>query len=210
METEKEPLRAGEAHCCECKKRIAKVMCTTCWDPYCADCFKYVHRGGALKAHVPMNYRKAKAGWMCIKAAVPGEQDYYVHGQTGETTYEKPFELMTAYEKTLFQNFKAHQAANDEAIAKVEKLQVDLEAASYERDTILFDAINGTGKIGQLLKNRQKALNKQLMKNGVVASAAGVKHKKTTFLQRLMGNTRDDDEYRMMLMSANPRYAPAR
>jgi len=119
-------------------------------------------------------------------------------------------ELMTPQEKVFYDNFKTHQGAAEEHVKTIEKLQYDLEAASYERDTILFDAINGTGKIGQLLKNRQKALNKQLMKNGVVASAAGVKHKKTTFLQRLMGNTRDDDEYRMMLMSANPRYAPAR
>ena len=29
--------------------------------------------------------------------------------------------------------------------------------------------------------------------------------KKTTFLARLLGDTRDDDEYRAMLMSTNPR-----
>jgi diguanylate cyclase (GGDEF)-like protein/PAS domain S-box-containing protein len=53
-----------------------------------------------------------------------------------------------------------HREIDIKRFAKVEKLQVDLEAASYERDTILFDAINGTGKVGQLLKNRQKQANK--------------------------------------------------
>ena len=33
----------------------------------------------------------------------------------------------------------------------------------------------------------------------------GGQGKKTTFLARLLGDTRDDDEYRAMLMSTNPR-----
>ena len=63
---------------------------------------------------------------------------------------------MTPQEKVFYDNFKAHQGAAEEHVKTIDKLQYDLEAASYERDTILFDAINGTGKIGQLLKNRQK------------------------------------------------------
>jgi hypothetical protein len=124
LETEKEPLRPGEVHCCECKRRVAKVMCTTCWDPYCAECFRcvllpllllqldalrrthpdpsppprashpppqrYVHHIGALRDHLPVNYKKAKQGWLCIKAKIEGERDYYVNGTTGETSYEKP------------------------------------------------------------------------------------------------------------------------
>jgi hypothetical protein len=90
METEKEALRPGETHCVECKKRVAKVMCTSCWDPYCAECFRYVHHIGALKDHIPVNYKKAKMGWICIKSKIEGERDYYVNGTTGETSYEKP------------------------------------------------------------------------------------------------------------------------
>ena len=87
---------------------------------------------------------------------ISDEKDYYVHGATGETTYEKPEDLMTENEKYHFGNFKAHKEAAEEHVKKIEKLQIDLEGASYERDTILFDAINGTGKIGQLLRNRNK------------------------------------------------------
>ena len=262
MEMEKEALRPGEAHCCECKKRVAKVVCTTCWDPYCAECFRYVHHTGALKDHVPVNYKKAKAGWSCIKAKVEGDRDYFVHGTTGETTYDKPeggcspyphphlspsplpllsttpvhhtpfphplyftiiltwlhhhpihtrpppptpiiTELMTAQEKVYYQNFKTHQTAAEDQVKQIDKLQVDLEAASYERDTIMFDAINGTGKIGQLLKNRQKQANKG--KEGVKAALPGGPPKKKNIFQRLFGGTREEDEYRAMLLASNPR-----
>jgi hypothetical protein len=154
METDKDVLKPGESHCIECKKRCAKIMCTTCWDPYCADCFRFVHHLGALKNHIPMNYRKAKLGWLCIKARGEDEKDYYVNGTTGETSYVKPEELMTEQEKVHYDNFMTHKVAADEHVKKIEQLQIDLEGASYERDTILFDAINGTGKIGQLLRNR--------------------------------------------------------
>jgi hypothetical protein len=42
-----------------------------------------------------MNYRKAKLGWICIKSRIEDEKDYYVNGNTGETSYDKPEELMT-------------------------------------------------------------------------------------------------------------------
>ena len=35
METDKDHLKPGETHCIECKKRVATIMCTSCWDPYC-------------------------------------------------------------------------------------------------------------------------------------------------------------------------------
>ena len=56
-----------------------------------------------------MNYKKAKLGWMCIKSKVEGELDYFVNGTTGETSYDKPIELMTIQEKVYFDNFKSHQ-----------------------------------------------------------------------------------------------------
>ena len=152
-------------------RRSVQVMCSTCWDPYCVTCFKYVHSTGALKNHIPINYRKAKNGWSCIKANVEGERDYFVNGQTGETSYEKPMELMTPQEKVYFDNFKLHQTAGEEHIKKIDKLQYDLEAASYERDTILFDALNGTGKVGQLLKNRNKGTDTKQVKTAAVAAA---------------------------------------
>ena len=109
---------------------------------------------------------------------------------------------MTPQEKVYWDNFKIHQHAAEDHVKHIEQLQFDLEAASYERDTIMFDAINGTGKIGQLLKNRQKQLDKGKGKGGgeVLKSI-----KKPTLFQRMLGNTQADDEYRAMLMSPNPR-----
>jgi hypothetical protein len=113
-----------------------------------------------------MNYRKAKLGWLCIKARGEDEKDYYVNGTTGETSYLKPEELMTEQEKMHYDDFMTHKVAADEHVKKIEQLQIDLEGASYERDTILFDAINGTGKIGQLLRNRDNKSGKNVTPRG--------------------------------------------
>jgi hypothetical protein len=111
---------------------------------------------------------------------------------------------MTPQEKVYFQNFKTHQTAAEEQVKQIDKLQYDLEAASYERDTILFDAINGTGKIGQLLKNRQKQANKG--KDSVNKALAGKgPPKKKGLFSRLFGGSREQDEYRAMLLASNPR-----
>jgi len=93
-EYEKEVLKPGEIYCIECKKKCAKIMCMECWDSYCNECYKFTHHTGALKYHRTMPYARAKKGWTCSKAKLPGEPDFYVHGSTGVTTYEKPIELM--------------------------------------------------------------------------------------------------------------------
>lgn len=64
---DKDMLEPGQVYCLECKKRVATRMCTTCWDPFCDECFKYVHRTGALRLHKAMAYRRAKQSWMCVK-----------------------------------------------------------------------------------------------------------------------------------------------
>ena len=85
-EIEKEKLDPGDVYCIECKRRAAKRMCTTCWDPYCDTCFKIVHHIGMLKTHGTIAYRRARSGWTCIKGRMRGEQDYYVHGTTGNSS----------------------------------------------------------------------------------------------------------------------------
>lgn len=145
-EYEKDPLAQGEVYCIECDKRSAKLVCTTCWDSYCDECFGYVHHCGVLKDHVAIPYRKAKKGWMCVKGRVQGEQDYYVNGRTGETTFEKPLDLMTEQEKVYYENYVTHKKAAEEYVKQIEKLQFDVEAANYERDTIMFDAMQRTNK----------------------------------------------------------------
>ena len=59
-----------------------------------------MHHIGALRDHLPVNYKKAKQGWLCIKAKIEGERDYYVNGTTGETSYEKPVGTSTTKRHT--------------------------------------------------------------------------------------------------------------
>lgn len=151
----KDVLLPGEIYCIECKRRAAKRVCTTCWDSYCEECFKFVHHIGALKSHRYISYKKAKKGWMCIKSKVPDEPDYYINGQTGLTTYDKPKELMTDQELIFYENFKTHEAAVQENLKKIDKLQYDLEAVTYDRDTILYDALSGGG--GTVSKGKKKS-----------------------------------------------------
>lgn len=156
VEYEKEKLSPGDIYCVECKRRTAKRMCTTCWDAYCDDCFKFVHHIGALKFHKTIPYRKAKKGWICVKGRVSGEQDYYINGTTGETTFDKPEELMSPQERIYFENFKSHQKQAEDHVKSIEQLQIDLEATKYERDSILYEALNGNKNVASLLRKKPK------------------------------------------------------
>ena len=134
VESSKEKLQRGEVYCCECKRRAAKRMCTTCWDGYCDRCFLYVHHVGALKKHESISYKKAKLGWYCIKAKSEEEKDYYVNGLTGDTSYEKPEELMSETEKEYYKNYVTHRSAAEEYVKKIDGLQYELEKLKYDRD----------------------------------------------------------------------------
>jgi len=169
VELDKDVLQPGEVYCLECKRRRASRMCTTCWDPYCDECFKYVHRSGALRFHKSMAYRRAKQGWMCVKGRMEGEKDYYVHGQSGETSYEKPEELMTADELVFYKNFKTHKDASEEHVKKINTLQFELEAVSYERDTILFDQLKGAGV--QTDKKKSKGKDSKVAAGDLITNA---------------------------------------
>lgn len=153
-EYERDVLKAGEVYCIDCKRRTATKVCNTCWDPYCDDCFKYAHHAGNLRLHKGIAYKRAKAGWMVVKARIAGESDYYVNGTTGVTTFEKPEEFLSESELVHKQNFLVHKQNAEELIKQVEKLQYDLESACYERDTVIFDALNGGGKLGEILAKR--------------------------------------------------------
>jgi hypothetical protein len=158
-EVEKDILKVGQVYCVECKRRNGNRMCTTCWDPYCDLCFKAIHHKGSLRGHDYLPYQEAKAGWSIVKARMPGEQDYYVHGVTGETTFDKPMELMTESEKIFFHNFQIHQAKAEEHVKKIDELQIELESAQYERDTLMYDALQGGG--GTALTNIMKKKKKK-------------------------------------------------
>ena len=141
VQYEKDVLKPGEIYCLECQRRTAVRMCLECWDAYCDECFRYTHHTGSLKYHKTMAYKKVKLGWMTIKSKDPSDPDYYVNGATGITQYEKPFELMTESEKKLYGDFLSHQKAANEYVKKIDQLQHELEEASFERDSIMQDAM---------------------------------------------------------------------
>lgn len=155
VEYEKEELKKGEQYCLECKKRSAAVTCLECWDSYCKECFKYTHAAGHLKYHRTMSYHKAKKGWMCVKATSVDDSDYYVNGETGVTTYEKPIELMSVDEKMYYDQFVEHRDQMQEFIDQIKTLQHDLEDASYERDLIFQRALEHGTQMADVLARRK-------------------------------------------------------
>jgi len=203
-EVEKDILKVGQVYCIECKRRNGNRMCTTCWDPYCDVCFKAIHHKGSLRGHDYLPYQEAKRGWSIVKSRMPGEQDYYVHGTTGETTYDKPMELMTDSEKIFYENFQVHQAKAQEHVKKIEDLQVELESAKYERDTLMYDALQGGGgggALGNIMKKKKK-------KGGAapVAGSADIMaemNKSKGFFGSLFGST--DTMYRAKIMNPSDR-----
>jgi len=216
VEYEKQKLGPGDVYCLECKKRVAMRMCLTCWDPYCNECFAYTHHVGDLKYHKTMAYKKVKAGWMVVKSKdVEGDDgnvrlgDYYINGNTGESTYEKPEELFTPQEKLFFENFQSHKKAHEEALKKIEDLQYKLEEASFERDSILQDNLssgNINGAVTSVLKKRAK---KKAFGDQDHARAAQVdvvaevqQANKPGPMAWLLG---DKTDYKNMLLNPNPR-----
>ena len=156
----KEILSAGQVYCIECKNKIGNLMCMNCMDAFCDDCYKYIHHTGTLSTHTYIPYKRAKKGWLCIKASMTGsEQDYYINGTTGETTYTKPIELMTNEEKIYYNNFIIHQQSAEQNVKVIEKLQLELEMVKYERDTVLYDALSSS-------TNNKNNINK----NNIMAS----------------------------------------
>ena len=165
-EEEKEALRPGETHCIECKRRKAVEMCTTCWDPYCIECFKFTHKSGNLRTHKTIDYRRAKKGWICVKAREEGEQDYYVNGTTGETTYEKPIALMTPQEQIYYKNFQLHKEAATKYVEEIGRLQTELEKTAYDRDRILFEAVTSAPDANQPSTSKPAASSAGNRSNG--------------------------------------------
>ena len=118
--------RKGSAHCIECSLKEATLMCTDCWDGYCETCFHLVHHCGDLIYHQAKPYLEAKKGWTVVLGTAK-EPEYYVHGETEKTTFEKPYELMSPLEKRFFRQFKKVEAKVQELVEEVEKVQFEVE-----------------------------------------------------------------------------------
>ena len=174
VEYEKDILKSGDIYCLECKRRCATKMCTTCWDAYCDVCFRYTHHSGNLKYHKAVSYSKAKKGWMCVKATSAGESDYYMKGDTGLTTYEKPWEMMSENERRLYDDFLSHQKASEEHVNTIKELQIKLEEASFERDSILSDAMGAGFMGGSVVGALKKKKTKKQMEDEMLDNASRV------------------------------------
>ena len=212
VQYEKDVLKPGEIYCLECQRRTAVRMCLECWDAYCDECFRYTHHTGSLKYHKTMAYKKVKLGWMTIKSKDPSEPDYYVNGATGITQYEKPFELMSENEKKLYGDFLSHQKAANEYVKKIDELQHELEEASFERDSIMQDAMKA-GFMGpsvtNALNNKKKRAKKideiEASSTDVVGDA--IKNNKPGSLDWLTGRM---TEYRDKLLKPQRERGAAR
>jgi hypothetical protein len=176
-ELEKEVLKPGQVYCIECKKRVCTRVCLSCWDYYCDPCFKFVHHIGDLKLHETISYARAKRGWIAVKPKDKTEKIYYLNGVTGETTYEKPVELMNETERLNYENFINHRNAAEKHVKTIEKLQLELEGLKYEKDMRLAkETVNllaqrnqkKSEETGDVLANMQK------VKSGPLAFLSGL------------------------------------
>jgi hypothetical protein len=192
-EMEREVLKKGQVYCVECKKRACSRVCIQCWDYYCQQCFMYVHHVGNLKKHKFIPYSRAKRGWMCVKAKDEGEQDYYVNGLTGETTFEKPEDLMTPEELNQKRNFQAHKEAADSYVKKIDELQHDVEALKYERALAIM---NGRASLAPKEKKEKTAKPVETVDLKKMATGG--------FLSSLFGGT-EQAQYRAKLMAPDER-----
>lgn len=196
-ELEKEQLKPGEVYCIECKKRVCSRVCTVCWDNYCDYCFKYVHHVGDLKKHDSIPFRKAKRGWNTVKPRSKDENTYYVNGTTGETTYEKPRELMSPQELTYYDNFMSHKVAAEDHVAKIDALQHEVEALKYQRDMRLANDATKLGSSGKQVTTGASTLDSvKSAKAGPLAFLSGMsKAYKARLLnpeERVRGQNRSD------------------
>jgi hypothetical protein len=193
-EVERDVLKKGQVYCVECKKRACTRVCINCWDYYCTQCYGYVHHVGDLKKHKHIPYSRARRGWMCVRAKDEGERDYYVNGLNGETTFEKPEDLMTQEEKDSTQNFRTHREATANYVSKIDELQHDIETLKYERALAIM---NG----------RPTAMTKGKEKKEVDKDAVDLKKitKSGGFFANIFGGGAEQAQYRSKLMQPDER-----
>lgn len=138
-DVEKDKLEKGEKHCIACETKKATLVCKVCRpDAYCAACFATSHAHGRLREHETIPFEVARKGWQQVDGRVDGEPTYYFHVTTGESSHEKPEELMLKDELMEHQKFKEFEKSANEHCAQVDKLQVEIERLQYEKDTTMY------------------------------------------------------------------------
>lgn len=167
----KRPALTGEeVYCMECNLNIASKLCTTCWDPYCDTCFTLVHHVGQLRYHVGDDYFEAKRKWYKVRA-FENEPEYFVNGETNESTYDRPRDLMTDLERELTDKYEHAKEVTEESVERLEQLQYDYEKATYEFE---------------VLKEEVFEMEKQNKKGGKKQSINMKKGEQSEYVQKLM------------------------
>jgi hypothetical protein len=103
-----------------------------------------------------MPYKRAKTGWMTIKN-YESRTESYIHGETGETTTERPLELYSEEENIMLENIKAHKVALDAHAALIEKLKAELVIVQKERDRAIIDTSNALNDLRAKAVEKDKA-----------------------------------------------------
>lgn len=137
-DADKDVLQNGERHCLVCETRKATLVCRVCRDAYCEECFAETHSHGALQNHETVPFDVARKGWQTVTGRVEGEPTYYFHVTTGESTHEKPEDLMLDEELVEHRKFKEFEAVANDYCAKIDVLQTEIERLQYEKDTTLY------------------------------------------------------------------------
>lgn len=137
---DKDTLKPGEKYCIKCNVTAAKRACKVCRDAYCDRCFREVHAVGWLSKHPWVTWEEFKNGWTEVKGRVDGERTYYFNAKTGESSHEKPEELMLEEELREYKLHKKFEKENEKNIKKIEKLSEKVLQFEYERDQLWFEA----------------------------------------------------------------------
>ena len=165
---------------------------------YCPDCFDIVHYVGALKHHKKLPYLEAKKGWICVHGESIKDVQYYMNGETGVSTYEKPAELMTPLEQRLHKEFKRAEAAAKRAVTEIEQLQFEVEGTKFERDKVLEESH------GALKELHSKHLEKNKVKEGNLLDHSKVKGSRG-FFSMLFGVNAKEELYVDKLLNPTDR-----
>eukprot|EP00752_Nemacystus_decipiens_P006227 g5617.t1 len=138
----KEDLNPGERHCVDCGFRKAKWVCLQCKDALCGECNARIHGSGHRKNHQVESYAKSKKGWQTVEGRTDNEPTYYFNASTGESTFDKPQDLMLPEELMEHKRFLEFKEISEKYVKKIEKLQFQLEELMYEKDKIAYQWAN--------------------------------------------------------------------
>lgn len=137
---DKEELQRGETYCVKCSVSAAKRVCKVCKDAFCNDCFKDTHSVGNLQKHPWVTWQDFKKGWQEVKGRVDGEKDYFFNATTGETSFDKPEDLMLEEELEEHRMHVKYKKENDKNLKRIEKLTEKVAQFQYEKDQLWFEA----------------------------------------------------------------------